>query len=51
MAFRRPHQLDFDYHVNVLFNKEGQGSYFDPVFEMANDSIVEEKGKFSTTVF
>ncbi len=39
----------FDYY-KVLFNKEGQGSYFDPVFEMANDSIVEEKGKFSTTV-
>jgi len=39
----------FDYY-KVLFNKEGQGSYFDPVFEMANDSIVEEKGKFSTSV-
>jgi len=39
----------FDY-FKVLFNKEGQGSYFNPVFEMANDSIVEEKGKYSTTV-
>ena len=39
----------FDY-FKVLFNKEGQGSYFNPVFEMANDSIAEEKGKYSTTV-
>lgn len=39
----------FDY-FKVLFNKEGQGSYFDPVFEMKNDSIVEEIGKYSTTV-
>ena len=39
----------FDYY-KVLFNKEGQGSYFDPVFEVTGDSIVEETGKFSTTV-
>jgi len=39
----------FDY-FKVLFNKEGQGSYFDPVFEMKNDSIIEEIGKYSTTV-
>jgi arylsulfatase A-like enzyme len=39
----------FDYY-KVLFNKEGQGSYFSPVFETSNDSIIEEKGKYSTTV-
>lgn len=39
----------FDY-FKVLFNKEGQGSYFDPVFEMKNESIIEEIGKYSTTV-
>jgi len=39
----------FDY-FKVLFNKEGQGSYFNPVFEMKNDSIIEENGKYSTTV-
>ena len=39
----------FDY-FKVLFNKEGQGSYFNPVFELKNDSIIEEKGKYSTTV-
>lgn len=39
----------FDYY-KVLFNKEGQGSYYNPVFEMANDNIVEEKGKYSTTI-
>ena len=38
----------FDYY-KVLFNKEGQGSYFDPVFEMANDRLdySNEKNKVS----
>ena len=39
----------FDYY-KVLFNKEGQGSYYDPVFETTGNKIIEEKGKFSTTV-
>jgi arylsulfatase A-like enzyme len=39
----------FDYY-KVLINKEGQGSYFDPVFEESGGNIVEEKGKYSTTV-
>lgn len=39
----------FDYY-KVLFNKEGQGSYYDPVFEVSGDSLVTEKGKYSTTV-
>lgn len=39
----------FDYY-KVLFNKEGQGSYYDPVFEVTGNRIVEEKGKYSTNV-
>ncbi|MBN2639531.1 MAG: sulfatase [Bacteroidales bacterium] len=39
----------FDFY-KVLFNKEGQGSYFDPVFETSGGLIVEEKGKYSTNV-
>lgn len=39
----------FDYY-KVLYNKEGQGSYFDPVFEVSGGQLVEEKGKYSTTV-
>jgi len=39
----------FDYY-KVLFNKEGQGTYYDPVFETTGNKIIEEKGKFSTTV-
>ena len=38
----------FDYY-KVLFNKEGQGTYFDPVFEATGNKIIEEKGKYSTT--
>ena len=41
--------IGFDY-FKVLLNKEGQGTYYKPIFELANDSIVEEKGKYSTTV-
>lgn len=37
-------------HYKVLFNKEGQGSYFDPVFEVTDGSLVTEKGKYSTYV-
>ena len=39
----------FDYY-KVLFNKEGQGTYFDPVFETTENKIIEEKGKHSTAV-
>ncbi|MCK7531247.1 MAG: sulfatase [Marinilabiliales bacterium] len=39
----------FDYY-KVLYNKEGQGSYFDPVFEESGGKIIEEKGRYSTTV-
>ncbi|MCU0458226.1 MAG: sulfatase [Bacteroidales bacterium] len=39
----------FDYY-KVLYNKEGQGSYFDPVFEESGGGLIEEKGKYSTTV-
>ena len=39
----------FDYY-KVLFNKEGQGSYIDPVFEVSGGKIVKETGKYSTTV-
>lgn len=39
----------FDYY-KVLFNKEGQGSYYDPVFEVSGGRIIEEKGKYSTDV-
>jgi len=39
----------FDYY-KVLHNKEGQGSYFDPVFEESGGKIIEEKGRYSTTV-
>jgi len=39
----------FNYY-KVLFNKEGQGTYFDPVFEESGGKIIEEKGKYSTTV-
>jgi arylsulfatase A-like enzyme len=39
----------FDYY-KVLFNKEGQGSYYDPVFEVTGNRIVEEKGKYSTNI-
>lgn len=39
----------FDYY-KVLFNKEGQGSYYDPVFEVSGGGIVCEEGKYSTQV-
>jgi len=39
----------FDY-FKVLFNKEGQGSYYNPVFELSTGEIVEETGKYSTNV-
>lgn len=39
----------FDYY-KVLFNKEGQGSYNDPVFETTGGKLVEEKGRYSTYV-
>lgn len=39
----------FDFY-KVLFNKEGQGSYFDPVFEMTNGDLVAEIGRYSTNV-
>ncbi|MFI3306355.1 MAG: sulfatase [Rikenellaceae bacterium] len=39
----------FDY-FKVLFNKEGQGSYFDPVFEESTGELVTEKGRYSTEV-
>ncbi|MBE0653307.1 MAG: sulfatase-like hydrolase/transferase, partial [Bacteroidales bacterium] len=39
----------FDYY-KVLYNKEGQGSYFDPVFEESGGGLIEEKGKYSTAV-
>ncbi len=39
----------FNYY-KVLFNKEGQGSYFDPVFEITGGKTVTEKGQYSTTV-
>lgn len=37
-------------HYKVLFNKEGQGSYYDPVFEVSGGEKVTESGKYSTTV-
>ncbi len=39
----------FDYY-KVLFNKEGQGSYFDPEFEVTGGKLVTETGRYSTTV-
>ncbi|WP_033194706.1 sulfatase family protein, partial [Ochrovirga pacifica] len=39
----------FDYY-KVLFNKEGQGSYYNPVFETTGNKLVKEEGKYSTTV-
>ncbi len=39
----------FDYY-KVLFNKEGQGSYYDPVFEETGGKLVTETGRYSTTV-
>ncbi|MBE0654317.1 MAG: sulfatase [Bacteroidales bacterium] len=39
----------FDYY-KVLYNKEGQGSYYDPVFEESGGAFVEEKGRYSTNV-
>lgn len=39
----------FDYY-KVLFNKEGQGSYYDPVFEVSGGKLIKEKGKYSTNV-
>lgn len=39
----------FDYY-KVLYNKEGQGSYYDPVFEVSGGNLIKEKGKYSTTV-
>ncbi len=39
----------FDYY-KVLFNKEGQGSYFDPEFEETGGKLVTETGRYSTTV-
>jgi len=39
----------FDYY-KVLFNKEGQGSYYNPVFEVTGGETLTEKGKYSTTV-
>ncbi len=37
-------------HYKVLFNKEGQGSYYDPVFEIKGGETITEEGKYSTTV-
>ena len=36
-------------HYKVLFNKEGQGTYYDPVFEVTGGTTVTEKGRYSTT--
>ncbi len=41
--------VGFDF-FKVLFNKEGQGSYFDPVFELSDGTYVTETGKYSTDV-
>ncbi|MFI3316083.1 MAG: sulfatase [Rikenellaceae bacterium] len=41
--------VGFDYY-KVLFNKEGQGSYFDPVFELSGGELVTETGRYSTDV-
>lgn len=37
-------------HYKVLFNKEGQGSYYDPVFEVTGGETITEEGKYSTSV-
>lgn len=39
----------FDYY-KVLFNKEGQGSYFSPVFEQTGGELITEEGRYSTDV-
>lgn len=41
--------VGFDFY-KVLFNKEGQGSYFDPVFELTDGSLVTETGRYSIDV-
>jgi arylsulfatase A-like enzyme len=37
-------------HFKVLFNKGGQGSYYNPEFEVKGSQNIVEEGKFSTTV-
>lgn len=37
-------------HYEVLYNHGGQGSYYNPVFEVTGGKKIRRKGEFSTTV-